>query len=460
MAKSLSEIMRERREAISKQLEALAETVEKRGDGFTVEERAQIDSLLDERREVSDRVEQLEAQEAREAATAEARRIAGETGEQRPAGGAQVTDPEVYARGNGRSYFRDMGHRAMNDALANESVDRLVRHSRQLADESRALGNTGATGGSGGEFAPPTWMVDAYIQLLRPGRVAAELMNHNEVPVGTSSINLPKVASGTSVALQTTQNSVLSQTDMTTSFVSTGFATLGGLQTVSQQMLDQAAINFDEVILRDLAAEHTRQVGINVLTGAGDGTGTGAVVNGIFSASIPAANQIAWTEATPSPKGFIGALAQGIAQFESTRFAAPTALLVHPRRYWWLASKSDSSGRPLIVPAGVAQNPLMTGPGQAAPGYKGDLLGIPVFTDANLPTNQGAGTNQDTLVLARWSDLEFFESPLRVEAFREPVAASVGVLFRAYSYVGTILNRFNSSIVTITGTGAVTPSFG
>lgn len=459
----LSAKMRERREALRAELDALVATAEARDDkAFTEDESAAFDAKLEEIRKADERIEELEAREAAEAKAAEARKAAGEGDEKRAVGGATVTDPEVYAKGNGRSFMRDMGYRSLQGAGAHEAMERLVRHARQMADEQRALGNTNAAGGSGGEFAPPAWLVDEYIELVRPGRVTTELYSHNAVPSGVSSISIPKVTGGTAIGVQGTQNTALTSQDMTTSFVSTGFTTLGGTQVISQQLLDQSAIDFDRVILKDLAAEYAKQVGINTLSGAGTGANNNAVVNGLLSAPIPAANAVAWTEATPSVKGFYGAIAQAINAVESGRLMPPTAIVMHPRRYWWLASKSDGNGRPLLVPSAQAMNAIgVGGPNPSAPGFKGfELLGLPVYTDPNIPTNVGAGTNQDTIILAKFDDLEWYESPLQVEAFREPFASSVGVLFRAYSYVGAIVNRHLESIATVTGTGAVTPSFG
>jgi hypothetical protein len=48
--------------------------------------------------------------------------------------------------------------------------------------EARAIGNTNATGGSGGELAPPTWLVNEWINLLRPGRVTADLFKKGADP--------------------------------------------------------------------------------------------------------------------------------------------------------------------------------------------------------------------------------------------------------------------------------------
>jgi HK97 family phage major capsid protein len=462
---SILDGMRERRTALKAQLDALLAAVETRDNkSFSEDEDKTFSETANEIRSIDKRIDELTEMEAAEVRTAAARVAAGETGETRT-GGAQVTDPPIYVPGNGNGYsfFRDAGKRALQTVGSSEAAERLDRSTRMTLDEQRALGNTNATGGSGGEFAPPSWLVDQYISLVRPQRVTAELMVQNEVPAGVSSINLPKVLTGTATAVQSTQNSALAQTDLTTGYVSTGFATIGGKQVVSQQLLDQSAINFDEIITRDLAADYAQRVGLQVLTGAGTGTGTNSVVNGFSNAVIPAGNQVTFTQATPTAAQFYGVLAQAISAIETTRLLPPDAIIMHPRRYWWLASKSDTAGRPLIVPTSGGNqsvNSIGTLAPASAPGAKGELAGIPVYTDANIPTNLGAGTNQDVIYVARMSDLWFYEAPIRFESFKEPYADSVGVLYRAFSYVGTVLNRYGASLAAINGTGLAVPVFG
>lgn len=399
------------------------------------------------------RLAELVEEETRDAAAVESRRKYGSDSATR----TQVIEPDIYVRdgGNGNSYFRDLGNAVMRQDMG--ATDRLRRNSTH-EQETRALGNTGAVGGSGGEFAPPAWLVDQWITLIRPGRITADLFPHEDVPVGVSSVNFPKILTGTTTAVQTTQNTALSQTDLTTGSVQTGFATIGGKELVSQQLLDQTAINFDRVILSDLAADYGQRVGTQIYLGTGTGTGTGAVVNGLGAATIGTTQT--WTQATPTAVGFYGQAGALLSAFLTKRLMPPTCWVMSPRRWYWLASSADSTGRPLVVPATVAQNPIaQQSDATAAFGMVGWFHGLPVYIDPVSPVNLGAGTNQDIVYLIRFEDLTLFESPPQVEAFRETYADSIGVLFRMYAYVGTLLNRHPESIGVLTGTGLVTPTF-
>lgn len=451
----LSEQLRERRKAIKDQLDQLVAGAEARSDkNFTPDETARFDQLMAEVGEYDERISRALDTEAAEARTAEARKVAGEGETEQRSEPAKVSEPDIYAREGRNSYFRDLYMDAKRqDSSASE---RLRRHS-QFEMEHRAIGNTNAAGGSGGEWAPPAWMVDEWINIIRPGRVTADLFRHEDVPFGISSLNYPKLLTGTTVALQSTQNSALSSTDPTTGFIQVGFSTVGGKNVMSQQILDQAR-NFDEVILQDLGAAYAQQIGTQVFTGTGTGSGTNAVINGLGAATI--GTSTTWTQASPTAAGFYGQCASTLAAFLAKRLMPPTHWVMNPRRWYWLVAAADTTGRPLVVPNGNAFNPLAIQSNPAVPmGTVGTLLGVPVVIDPLVPTNLGAGTNQDIVYLIKADDLVLLESPPRTEVFRETYADSLGVLVRLYAYAATVLNRHSESIASISGTGLVTPTY-
>lgn len=449
----LSEQMRERRKAIKAQLDALVAAADTRDDkNFTPDETAKVDQLIAELRSADSRILELEESEAAEARAAQTRKENGEGGEQRREP-VKVSEPDIYAKGGPNSYFRDLFQAEVGRDY--QATERLRRHAAHEM-ETRAVGNTNAAGGSGGEWAPPAWMTEEWINIIRPGRITANLFNHEDVPFGISSLNYPKLLTGTTVALQSTQNSALSSTDPTTGFIQTGFATIGGKNVVSQQLIDQAR-NFDNVIVADLGAAYAQQVGTQVFTGTGTGSGTNAVINGLGSATVGTTQT--WTQASPTPGGFYGQTGALLSGFLTKRLAPPSCWVMHPRRWYWLESATDNSGRPLVVPMGNALNPMAVENNVIPAGQVGYFHGLPVIIDPLVPTNLGAGTNQDIVYLLKTDDLVLLESAPKTEVFREPYSDSLGVLFRMYGYVATILNRHSESIGVLTGTGLVPPTF-
>jgi HK97 family phage major capsid protein len=255
--------------------------------------------------------------------------------------------------------------------------------------------------------------------------------------------------------VQNPQNTALSQTDLTTNSVSSSITTVGGKQVVSMQLLQQSGLNFDEVILGDLAADYAKQLDTQWLSG----TGANGQLRGVTGA---AGATVTYTDASPAVAGagkFYAQVAKAIQTVETTRYAPPDTILMHPRRWAWLTASFDGNNRPLIVPSSNGYNAIGTPGAVKEQGLVGEVLGLPVYTDPNIATNLGAGTNQDTVYVLKASDLWLWETAVQAEAFTATYADSMGVLFRLFAYSASIPDRYAASICLISGTGLVTPAF-
>lgn len=401
---------------------------------FTAEVEARSNELDGEIRALDTRIAEVKATEDAEKRAAAATPTVEVKSEPNP----------VYRKDNpGVSFFRDLFHSSRGDVDARQ---------RLVDSQVRAL-STGA--GAGGQFAPPLWLVEDFVAYARPGRVTADLMQKDALPEGVSSINLPTVATGTATAVQATQNSAVQSTDLTTSSVSSGITTIAGQQTVAMQLLAQSGIPFDRVILADLARAYAAEVDVQVINGSGLAGQLTGILN---TASI---NAQTYTDAAPAVVGagkFYSQVVQAINLVNTNRFLPPTAIVMHPRRWAWVLNALDTANRPLVVPNGPAFNQLATG-SEAAQGAAGTLLGVPVYVDPNIPTNLGAGTNQDPVIVMRADDLWLYESALQTASFDATYANQASILFRVLGYSAFIPNRYPKSIAVINGTGTITPTF-
>jgi HK97 family phage major capsid protein len=336
-----------------------------------------------------------------------------------------------------------------------EAGERLQRNSRQFVDQvrnapreqTRALSTTD---GAGGDFVPPLWLINEFIELARPGRVTADLVRQQVLPGGTDTISLPRLATGTAVAQQATQNTAIQNTDATTNSVSAAVLTLAGGQSMAQQLLDQSPINMDEILLEDLAADYAVKADVFTI----NNSATNA--NGILNAGGTAVNVTA-TTLTGAGSLCTPRLADGIQQIHTSRFMPPTAIVMHPRRWAWIISAVDTAGRPLVTPD--AMNPIAASGGVITAGRVGVMQGLPVYTDPNLPTNLGAGTNQDPVLLMRERDIILYESAPRAEASIQPGFMNLTVNLRFFRYVALHAQRFPKSIAVLNGVGLVAPTF-
>ena len=432
----------EQRAALVSKRDALLAAVETRGDtNLTPEEDTEFRAILDELNPLDERIAQLAEQRARDLAAARATPTVRVTNE-----------PTVYGRGMGNSYFRDLAKAAPQGGSDPAAQDRLRRHAQEVDVELRnkpeLRANMNRTDGTGGEFVPPLWLINQYVPAARAARVTADLCSGQPLPAGTDTVSLPKINVATAVAEQSDGASV-QKTDMTTTSVSAAVTTMAGQQVFAMQLLDQSPINFDEVVFKDLIADMAVKVDTYVISKASIG-----ILN------ITGINAITYTDASPTVPELYPKIADGIQQIHTNRFLPPTAIVMHPRRWAWHTAALDSSNRPLVVPS--AQGPYLS-PAEvgavASQGYVGQLQGLNVYTDPNVPINLGAGTNEDRIIVAKFDDLYLYEGPIRSRVLFETDADTLSVRLQVWEYLAFLGNRFAKSVSVVSGTGLVTPTF-
>jgi len=135
---------------------------------------------------------------------------------------------------------------------------------------------------------------------------------------------------------------------------------------------------------------------------------------------------------------------------------------MHPRRWAWLLSKSDTDGRPLVAPTGsMASNPTGVG-GVPGIGPVGTVMGLPVIVDANIPTNLGSSTDEDTVIVTRLSDLALWEQAGGPTTFRfdQAVNAPATIRLAVMGYSAWTAERYPTVLGRINGSGLAAPAFG
>ncbi len=361
-----------------------------------------------------------------------------------------VNEARTYVQGDPRcSYLQDFARKQMGMDSDGRSGERLHRHARDVAtgQEYRDLDRTD---GNGGYAVPPKWLVDQFITLARPGRAYANIVNQQKLPAGTDSLNIPKITSGTSAAIQTGDNSPVSETDLDDASIEAKVRTIAGQQDLAIQLLDQSPISFDAIIFADLAADYATKLDRQALAGTG---GSGQVLgvhgtSGIETVTISGGATV---------KKFYAAVADAVQRIHTLRFQPPTHIVMHPRRWAWLTAEFDEAGRPLVVPAAqVPTNAAATQAGVISEGMVGTMQGLPIIVDANIGTTYGEGA-EDVAYVQRSSDIFLWESEIRTRVLPEVGSGNLTVRLQLYGYCAFTAGRYPKSIAEITGLGA--PSF-
>lgn len=480
----------EQRKALAGERDAIVADAEKRGELTEAdqaafdEKRAAIKKLDGDIEAMKGRIADAEDDEKREQAAAAARAQSGQTGPR--TGGAVITsEPQMYGRGSGRSYFHDLALGTVRRDPA--ALERLTRHAAELRvelparearrnaraqsqmndlasaerwqDEQRMAAfeqrtNPNRTDGQGGYFVPPLWLIDEYIDLPRFGRPIANSVRNMELPSGTDSINLPKVSTGTATAAQTADGASVQSTDMTDTTVSASVYTVAGQQDVAMQLLDQTpAPGFDSVVLGDLLADLAVRQDVYVI----NGSGSSGQPTGILNVSSP--NAITYTDASPTLPEMYVPWVKSVSQISSNRKMPATATFVIPSIWYWACSELDTTNRPLIQPEqGGPFNPMALQTGAAAEGPVGRLtVGTPVILDGNIPSNLGGGT-ETRIITLRTSDLYLWEGPIQTRVLTEVLSGTLQVRFQVYRYAAFMGNRLPKAISIVSGTGMIPTS--
>jgi HK97 family phage major capsid protein len=364
---------------------------------------------------------------------------------------ARVKEQVTYQKGdNRRSYMQDLIKHSMNMDSDGSSRDRLFRHAQDVAtlDEYKEFRDLSRVDGSGGYAIPPAWLMNQYIELARPGRAFANVVQRQPLPGGTDSINIPKLLTGTATGVQTADNTPVTDVDLTDTFINAPVRTIAGQQGVAIQLIDQSPIAFDDVVFRDLVADHAARTDQQVIVG----TGANGQVLGVTLTpnilSVPATGV--------TTQGVYSAIANAIQQVHSTRFLPPEVIVMHPRRWGWFLSLLDGNQRPLFLPA--ANSPYNVAgvlSDVASQQVVGQMHGLPVVTDPNIGTTSGAGTEDDVFVM-RASDIVLWESGIRARVLPETKAQNLTVLLQIYNYLAFSAARYPQSVAIITGLTAPT----
>lgn len=434
----------EQRNAVDAELTAIAADPESRG--FDSEDaafariaelRTDGEKIAKDLAEAEERIAQLEADEARSVAAAPVRSL--------NIGGAVVrSEAMTYTPENREVSFFSDAYRAerTHDVAAQE---RIQRHMREVQVERRDITSSTLNG-----LVPPLYLLDQAATLARAMRPFADALPGYQLPANGMSVVVTRVTTGTATAAQTSQNTAATETDMVTTDITIPVVTIMGQQDVSRQAIERGAVT-DSLIFADLIADYATRLDAQVI----GGSGSNGQHKGILSA---AGGTDSWTGTTVA--SFYGSVNAALARVATNRFAPATVVVMHPRRWHWLLSKSDTAGRPFVVPAApVASNPVGLGGSEGA-GFAGTLAGLPVIVDANVPTNLGSSTDEDRVIVTRLSDHALWEAGLVTFSFDQSVNAPATIRLAVAGYSAFTGERYPAATSVVVGTGLVAPTYG
>lgn len=440
--------MRESRAAKKAELDAiLAKETPEDGDA------ARADGLIVEIREADERIAAYQEMTEREAKAIENK---VETGAEAPVvrGSAVVTREErmydVENQKRGVSFVADVVNAQLRGDL--DAAQRLQRH---MAEE-RAEGvevrdvSTGAFTG----LTVPQYLTDLVAPPKRAMRPVADLARKLALPADGMTVNTSRITTGTAAAVQATENAGVQETDADDTLLTVDVRTIAGQQDISVQAL-QRSVGADAVIIADLQNAYHTVLDSQII----NNDGTSGTHKGIRSTAGIAS--VTYTDGTPTAAEAYPKLFDLISQIQSGVFGGATHLVMAPRRWNWFASQVGTSF-PFLQPNNVSSvNVGGEISSNTYGGVVGVLAGLPVVLDGNIPTNLGAGTNEDVILGVTADELFLWEqpgSPLLIRA-EQTAAGNLTVKLVVYGFSAFTAGRYPLAHGVIGGTGLVTPAF-
>jgi HK97 family phage major capsid protein len=432
---SYSDKLIEKRDAHLASAQTIVEAAEAEVRELTPDEDAEIAVALRSASELDDQISQHKDLEARNAKAAEMRTQAG------------LTAPAVV-RSEARTYSRDNRSASfLGDAFAAQfngdyqAKERLARHMNEERVERRDVTSANFAG-----LIVPQFLTELAAPLARAGRPVADIARKHQLPASGLTISISRVTTGSSTAAQS-EGAAVSETNMDDTKLDITVQTIAGQQTVSRQALERGT-GVDGLVMNDLILSYHTTLDASVVT---------SLTNAVTQV-------VTFTDASPTVGELYPKLLDCVQRIQTNYFAGPNVMIMHPRRLAFILAALDDTKRPLAVPTmNGAMNAIAVGDGSVVYGNSGySIAGLPVVTDANVTTTNGAGTNEDVIIIGNTQELHLWEegdgAPMYLR-FDQPKAAELDVLAVVYGYSAFTAARYPNASALVGGTGLITPTF-
>lgn len=430
-----SDQLKQRRDAALAKAEQIISIAQGETRDLTTDEDVEITKTLDEVRELDAQIEKHADLEARQHEAAEVRK--SHKIEQTVT--TVVSEPRTYSERSAHSFVADAFSAQFNNDFS--ARERLSRHMNEERVERRDVTSANFAG-----LVVPQYLTDLAAPLARAGRPTADIARKHALPPAGLTLNISRVTTGSSVASQT-EGAAVSETNMDDTLLTIDVKTYAGQQNVSRQALERGTA-VDSLVMADLVSAYHTALDAAMLT----------QMNSDIS------QVITFTDGSPTVAELYPKLLDAVQRIQTTFFAGPNVIIMHPRRLAFILAAVDSTNRPLAVPTpNGPMNAFATGTGAAVYGNSGySIAGLPVVTDASVITNNGAGANEDLIYIGNTQELHLWEEgtgePMMLR-FEQPKAAELDVTMIVYGYAAFTAKRYPNAWAYIGGTGLVTPTF-
>jgi hypothetical protein len=368
-------------------------------------------------------------------------------------------EPQTYSRSNdpqakGHAFLTDVAAAFRGNPQANE---RLARHMREYEVDhprysERAAGDT--TSAAFPNLIVPQYLVNEYAAKPTAARPFADICRHVDLPAEGMKVELSKGNTSVTAALQTSELVAAGGGNFDADPLELSVQTAESWALVSRQSLERGRAT-EGIVLNDMLDNMNALIDSTLITQA---------TTGLYASGT----RITYDDAAPTVSAFYPYILQGASKSAQALLnkGKPTHVLMHPRRWYWMASLVDTKW-PMIQQPGIDPQAMGVNNGVGYDeGIAGVLpCGLKVVLDANVQTAALAGADtggtQDIVYVLPQHECVLLEAPgrevfIRAEA---PAANQLAVMFVVYEYFAYTFSRYAATAFQrINGTGTVPPT--
>lgn len=366
-------------------------------------------------------------------------------------------EERTYHPGNDPKGVRFLNDLISRDVRKNgQAAARLDRHMDEervergdglAALEERAAGTANFSG-----LVVPQYLTDLVAPYAKAGRKLADAMRPHDLPETGMTVNISRITTATTTAIQANQADTVSETDIDDTLLQIPIQTNAGSATINYQAI-MRGVGVDDTVMQDLAGSYGTTL---------DSTLINQATNGLTNV----ANAITYTDSSATAAELYPKLLAAVSGVEGSLLNVDpnaTVLVMHSRRWYWLNSQLSSTF-PLISQPNVG--PLNVAGANNGEGYQASVRGVlpngsPVIVDNNIATNLGAGTNEDEIYALSLQESHLWEdpnAPFFIDTNTGPNMKKLGVDIVLYGFFAYTFARY-AHAQKISGTGLTTPAF-
>ena len=342
-----------------------------------------------------------------------------------------------------------------------ELARQAMRENASVVAQREIAALVEGTQANGGFLVVPQYLQEMFAAVRRQGNA---LRRHGWLNVHqteeTNQVLFPKSSGSLTVGL-VAELGVKPTADNNYAQVVISLYTMAGIAAISRQLSRSADPAIAEILAKDLSMLLGNLEEQLVYTGTGTGQPRGIVnTTGTSAPLAPVGAGTAQVVGLAIIDGMID-----LAGVIATNYYGPvTGAVMRPSRLASLIQLKDNNNNYILNPAGQFHAPISNIPsGGDFDGSTFNLLGFPIAQSTNLPVNLGAGTNQDCIIMANWSEAHWFQrwdqqldsSDIASDGAGVSSFATNRVLFRLEEIAGFSAERYPAAFGVLTGVGMI-----